>query len=100
MSDNENISNLKDEFISYLEENEVINHISRVLLKLYEEKEKPDDAIKFIRENLYSTSDISLEDLKRENLFLREENQKLTKKFEELNDTLKKLVSSQNNITY
>ncbi|CRH02482.1 C-Myc-binding protein, putative [Plasmodium relictum] len=98
MSDSENISNLKDEFISYLEKHDVINHISRALLKLFEEEEKPDDAIKYICENLFNTTDVSLEDLKRENLFLRQENQKLTKKFEELNDTLKKLISSQNDM--
>ncbi|KAI4834786.1 C-Myc-binding protein [Plasmodium brasilianum] len=96
MSAPEGINHIKDDFIRYLEEHEVINHISRVLLKLFEEKEKPNDAIKFIREHLYNAAvDVSIDDLKRENTFLRQENQKLTKKFEELNDTLKKLVHSQ-----
>ncbi|SBT47865.1 C-Myc-binding protein, putative (MYCBP) [Plasmodium ovale wallikeri] len=52
MSASENISSVKDDFIGYLEEHDVINHLSRVLLKLFEEKEKPSDAIKFIREHL------------------------------------------------
>ncbi|SBS88223.1 C-Myc-binding protein, putative (MYCBP) [Plasmodium ovale curtisi] len=147
MCASENISSVKDDFIGYLEEHDVINHLSRVLLKLFEEKEKPSDAIKFIREHLNNAGsghnntmhflpwlkccstakhiyiytpaiihdtiaalaissfrsfdmkmfsffiDVSLDDLKRENLFLRQENQRLTIKFEELNDALKKLTA-------
>ncbi|VWU48935.1 C-Myc-binding protein, putative [Hepatocystis sp. ex Piliocolobus tephrosceles] len=85
----------KDDFINYLEENGVINHLSQVLLKLFKEKEKPKDAIKFIRDNLqYLENDVSLDDLKHENLYLRQENQRLTKKFEELNETLQKLLNN------
>ncbi|CAD2104349.1 C-Myc-binding protein, putative [Plasmodium vinckei brucechwatti] len=94
MQANENKTNEKNEFISYLEEHDIISHISRVLLKLFEEKEKPADAIEYIRKNWDNTdADISLDELKKENSFLREENKNLTKKFEELNNTLKKLIS-------
>ncbi|CXJ16419.1 C-Myc-binding protein, putative [Plasmodium berghei] len=94
MQTNENKTNEKNEFISYLEEHDIINHISRVLLKLFEEKEKPADVIEYIRMNWGNTdADISLDELKKENAFLREENKNLTKKFEELNNTLKKLIS-------
>ncbi|CAA9990838.1 C-Myc-binding protein, putative [Plasmodium knowlesi strain H] len=83
------------EFITYLEEHGVIDQISRALLQLFQEKEKPKDAIKFISDHLQNVdADVPLEDLKRENSFLREENQRLTRKFEELNDTLNKLLSS------
>ncbi|KJP85603.1 hypothetical protein AK88_04770 [Plasmodium fragile] len=89
------MSEQEKEFISYLEEHGVIDHLSRALLELFEEKEKPKDAIKFISDHLQDVdADVPLEDLKRENLFLRQENQRLTKKFEELNDTLNKLLSS------
>ncbi|VTZ70909.1 C-Myc-binding protein, putative [Plasmodium chabaudi chabaudi] len=94
MQTNENKANEKNEFISYLEEHDIISHINRVLLKLFEEKEKPTDAIEYIRKNWGNTdADISLDELKKENSFLREENKNLTKKFEELNNTLKKLIS-------
>ncbi|SCN62926.1 C-Myc-binding protein, putative [Plasmodium chabaudi chabaudi] len=94
MQTNENKENEKNEFISYLEEHDIISHINRVLLKLFEEKEKPVDAIEYIRKNWGNTdADISLDELKKENSFLREENKNLTKKFEELNNTLKKLIS-------
>ncbi|SCM24823.1 C-Myc-binding protein, putative [Plasmodium chabaudi adami] len=94
MQTNENKANEKNEFISYLEEHDIISHINRVLLKLFEEKEKPADAIEYIRKNWGNTdADISLDELKKENSFLREENKNLTKKFEELNNTLKKLIS-------
>ncbi|CAD2113382.1 C-Myc-binding protein, putative [Plasmodium vinckei] len=94
MQTNENETNEKNEFISYLEEHDIISHINRVLLKLFEEKEKPADAIEYIRKNWGNTdADISLDELKKENSFLREENKNLTKKFEELNNTLKKLIS-------
>ncbi|SCM26171.1 C-Myc-binding protein, putative [Plasmodium chabaudi chabaudi] len=94
MQTNENKENEKNEFISYLEEHDIISHINRVLLKLFEEKEKPVDAIEYIRKNWGNTdADISLDELKKENSFLREENKILTKKFEELNNTLKKLIS-------
>lgn len=55
MQTNENKTNEKNEFISYLEEHDIINHISRVLLKLFEEKEKPADVIEYIRMNWGNT---------------------------------------------
>ncbi|GAW83437.1 conserved Plasmodium protein, unknown function [Plasmodium gonderi] len=92
MSTGENMGKAENNFIAYLEKHDVINHISRVLLKLFEEKERPNDAIRFISDHLHDVdADVPIDELKRENLFLRQENQRLIKKFQELNETLNKL---------
>ncbi|CDO63609.1 conserved Plasmodium protein, unknown function [Plasmodium reichenowi] len=95
MNSQDTKNNEKDDFIIYLEEHNVINTISNILLKLYNQKERPPDAIKFIRDNMCSDEDLPMNELKEENEFLRNENMKLTKSLNELNDTLKQLIEEE-----
>ncbi|SOV12883.1 C-Myc-binding protein, putative [Plasmodium sp. DRC-Itaito] len=88
-------NNEKDNFIIYLEEHNVINTISNILLKLYDQKERPPNAIQFIRDNMCSEDDLPMKELKEENEFLRNENMRLTNSLNELNDTLKKLIEEE-----
>ena len=61
----------KEEFRKYLERAGVIDQLTKVLVGLYEEPEKPDNAIVFIKKCLGAPSDTDIEQLKSENEELR-----------------------------
>ena len=75
----------KEEFRKYLERAGVIDNLTKVLVGLYEEPEKPGNAIEFIKKTLGAPSDTDVEALKAENEQLRLEKQSLEKRLEELN---------------
>ena len=56
----------KEEFRTYLEKAGVIDQLTKVLVGLYEEPEKPGNAIEFIKKMLGSPSDTDVEELKRQ----------------------------------
>lgn len=45
----------REEFRKYLECAGVIDSLSKALIKLYEEGDKPEDAVQFLRENMCET---------------------------------------------
>ena len=51
----------KEEFRKYLERSGVVDQLTRVLVGLYEEPEKPQNAIEFIKKCLGSPSDADVE---------------------------------------
>ena len=74
----------KEEFRKYLEKSGVIDQLTRVLVGLYEEPERPQIAIDFIKKYLGAPSDVDVEAMKAEYEQLKEQNAELKRKVEEL----------------
>ena len=74
----------KEEFRKYLERAGVIDNLTKVLVGLYEEPEKPGNAIEFIKKCLGAPSDTDVESLKADNEDLRRQKAELEKRIEEL----------------
>jgi cell division protein FtsB len=70
------------EFKKYLEKQGVIDIYTKALVSLYEEKERPQNAIEYIRKCFGKTQDEEL-------LKLKKENEELKKEIEELNKLYK-----------
>ena len=73
----------KEEFKKYLEKAGVIDQLTRVLVGLYEEPDKPNNAIDFVKKYLGSPADLDVDKLKIEFEKVKEENIKLKKQLEE-----------------
>ncbi|KAI9209412.1 uncharacterized protein BJ171DRAFT_408299, partial [Polychytrium aggregatum] len=76
----------KDDFRKYLEKNGIIDALTKVLVGLYEEPEKPESPIDFIKQFLGGPSDVDVE-------ALRAENDELKRKVEELQQRLDELTA-------
>ena len=63
----------KEEFRAYLDRAGVIDQLTKVLVGLYEEPEKPGNAIEFIKKCLGAPSDTDVELLKSDNEKLKQE---------------------------
>ena len=63
----------KEEFRKYLEKSNVIDALTKVLVNLYEEPEKPEKPIEFIKKSLGGPSQAEYDALKSENEQLRAE---------------------------
>jgi len=75
----------KDEFRKYLEKAGVIDQLTKVLVGLYEEQEKPGNVIEFIKKSLGEPTDTDVEQLLAENEQLKRSKLDLERKIEELN---------------
>ena len=62
--------------------------MTKVLVGLYEEPEKPGNAIEFIKKTLGAPSDTDVESLKAENEDLRRQNHELNKRIDDLQKEL------------
>ncbi|XP_031846845.1 c-Myc-binding protein isoform X2 [Nomia melanderi] len=58
----------REEFRKYLERAGVLDALTKVLVSLYEEPEKPDDALEFVRQNIggITETDLEMESLRKE----------------------------------
>lgn len=70
----------KEEFRKYLEKSHVIDTLTKVLVNLYEEPDKPDKPVDFIKKALGGPSASDYEALVSENAQLRAEIEALKKK--------------------
>jgi hypothetical protein len=70
----------KEEFRKYLEKSNVIDALTKVLVNLYEEPEKPDKPLEFIKKALGGPSQADYDALRAENDALRGEVDALKKK--------------------
>jgi hypothetical protein len=61
----------KEEFRKYLEKTGVLETLTKVLVGLYEEPEKPTDAIAYIKKYIGAPENVDVEGLKKENEALR-----------------------------
>merc|ERR1712228_345732 len=85
----------KEEFRTYLEKAGVIDQLTKVLVGLYEEPEKPGNAIDFIKKCLGAPSDTDVEQLKADNEELRRNKADLEKKIEDLKRDLEAEMAKQ-----
>ena len=74
----------KEDFRKYLEKAGVIDQLTKVLVGLYEEPEKPNNVIEFIKKALGEPTDTDVESLMAENENLKKEKIELQKKIETL----------------
>ena len=85
----------KEEFRNYLEKAGVIDQLTKVLVGLYEEPEKPGNAIEFIKKCLGAPSDTDVEQLKADNEELKRQKAELEKKIEDLKRDLEAEIAKQ-----
>ena len=78
----------KDEFRKYLEKAGVIDQLTKVLVGLYEEQEKPGNVIEFIKKSLGEPTDTDVEQLLAENEQLKRQKLDYEKKIEALQNEL------------
>lgn len=76
----------KEEFRKYLEKSGVIDALTKVLVGLYEEPERPPSAVDYVRKYLgsSSTSNVDVDALRNENEELRNRIRELSRTVEEL----------------
>lgn len=72
----------KEEFRKYLEKSNVIDALTKALVNLYEEPDKPEKPVDFIKRVLGGPSAQDYETLKEENERLRAENESYKKRLE------------------
>lgn len=61
-----------------------MEQLTRILVSLYEENDKPDNAVEFLKRNLSGSEDIDTENFKTEFISLKEENEALKRQIEDL----------------
>ncbi|KAI8915709.1 hypothetical protein EDD86DRAFT_196677 [Gorgonomyces haynaldii] len=76
--------NKKEDFRKYLERNGVIDALTKVLVGLYEEPEKPEVPTEYIKQFLGGPADIDIEALRNENAELKRKVEELQQKIDEL----------------
>jgi hypothetical protein len=73
----------KEVFRRYLEKNQVIDALTKALVNIYEEPERPDQPVEYIKKALGGPSQADFEALKAENEQLRAEVEALKKRLGE-----------------
>jgi hypothetical protein len=69
----------KEEFRRYLEKNGVLDALTKVLVGLYEEPERPTHALEYIKRYLGAPANVDIDGLKRENADLKHQVNELKK---------------------
>ena len=91
------IEKKQDEFRSYLEKTGVVDQLTKVLVSLYEETDKPTNPIEFIKRNMSAPEEIDQDNLKNEYLKLKEENEKLRQRVTDLQKQIESLKGDEGN---
>ena len=87
----------KDEFRAYLEKNGVVDQLTKVLVSLYEETEKPNNPLEFIKKNMSAPEEVDEDNLKNEYLKLKDENDKLRQRVTDLQKQIENLKGDEDN---
>lgn len=85
----------KEEFRKYLEKSGVVNQLTRVLVSLYEEPERPTQALEYIKKYLGTPSGIDIDELKAENEELKKRNDELQANMDALMSQLEQVKRDQ-----
>jgi len=83
----------KEEFRRYLEKSGVIDALTKVLVGLYEEPDKPPSAVDYIRKYLGTPSNVDVDALRSENDELKARIKELTRSVDDLKSSLKEARS-------
>merc|ERR1712046_320765 len=84
----------KEEFRKYLEKSGVIDALTQVLVGLYEEPERPPNALDYIKRNLGAkTGEKNVSQLKAENDDLKFNNAELEEKIQKLQKEIKDIIA-------
>mmetsp|Transcript_83067 Transcript_83067/g.234995 ORF Transcript_83067/g.234995 Transcript_83067/m.234995 type:complete len:98 (-) Transcript_83067:189-482(-) len=83
----------KEEFRKYLEKSGVISQLTRVLVGLYEEPERPNNAIDYIKRYLGAPTGVDVEELRGELEDVRSKNASLEQQVASLSQQLQELQS-------
>ena len=75
----------KEEFRKYLEKSGVIDALTKVLVGLYEEPERPPNAVDYVKRYLGAPTGVDVEAIRAENDTLKKQNAELKETIEELN---------------
>ena len=78
----------KEEFRKYLEKIGVIDALTKVLVGLYEEPERPPNAVDYIKRYMGAPTGIDVDALRQENEDLKKEREELRSTIDELNTRL------------
>ena len=87
----------KDEFRAYLEKTGVVDQLTKVLVSLYEETDKPTNPLEFIKRNMSAPEEIDQDNLKNEYLKLKDENDKLRQRVTDLQKQIENLKGDEDN---
>lgn len=74
----------KEEFQKYLDQSGVIEELTKMLVGLYEEPEKPNNAMEFLRKYFQKDSDVDIQKLQNDYQLLLQENEQLKNRIKEL----------------
>jgi len=85
----------KEEFRKYLEKNGVISQLTRVLVGLYEEPERPSNAIDYIKKFLGAPTGVDVEEMRAENDELKKQNDDLQGRCSSLLQEIQQLKETQ-----
>merc|ERR1711920_1212665 len=85
----------KEEFRKYLEKNGIIAQLTKVLVGLYEEPERPPNAIDYIKKYLGAPTGVDVEEMRAENEDLKRKNADLETKVQSLTKELRELQQEQ-----
>ncbi|XP_003557460.1 c-Myc-binding protein homolog [Brachypodium distachyon] len=86
----------KESFRKYLESSGVLDTLTKVLVALYEENDKPSSAVEFVQQKLGGPSISDYEKLKAEKLDLQLKYNELLETHKETNRQLEELKNSKN----
>ena len=87
----------QDEFRAYLEKTGVVDQLTKVLVSLYEETEKPNNPLEFIKKNMSAPEEVDEDNLKNEYLKLKDENDKLRQRVTDLQKQIENLKGDEDN---
>lgn len=88
----------KEQFRKYLESNQVIDALTRVLVNLYEQNDKPEDPVDYIKKVLGGASSADYEALQQQNVRLRVQVDTLKKKLSELQKVHSQQIARQDEL--
>merc|ERR1712182_158559 len=85
----------KEEFRKYLEKSGVIDALTKVLVGLYEEPERPPNAVDYIKRYMGAPTGVDVEALRQENEDLKKEREELRSTIDELNHRLQETAGDE-----
>jgi len=95
MSNYQTPDSKKEEFRKYLEKSGVIDALTKVLVGLYEEPERPPNAVDYIKRYMGAPTGVDVEAMRAENEQLRKEREELRSTIEELNGRLQEQAATE-----